>query len=93
MLAAVGGDDVAAQLVQVVGALLILAGFAAAQFGWLSITSATYLVLNFAGSAILTVLAAIDFQLGFLLLEFVWAVVSLWGLVQLMRGRPPAAAH
>ena len=93
MLAAVGGDDVAAQLVQVVGALLILAGFAAAQFGWLSIASATYLVLNFAGSAILTVLAAIDFQLGFLLLEFVWAVVSLWALVQLVRGRPPAAAH
>jgi hypothetical protein len=92
-LAAAGGGDVASQLVQVVGALLVLAGFAAAQFGWLSISSATYLALNFAGSAVLAVLAAIDFQLGFLLLEAVWALVSAWGLVQLMRGRPPAAAH
>lgn len=91
-LAAAGGD-LAAQLVQVAGALLILAGFAAAQFGFLSITSRLYLVLNFVGSAILAVLAAIDFQAGFLLLEAVWALVSLWGLVQVSRGRGHAAAH
>jgi hypothetical protein len=82
-----------AQLVQVAGALLILAGFAGAQFGWLSIAGRTYLVLNFVGSVILAVLAAVDFQPGFLLLEAVWAVVSLWGLIQVSRGRPPAAAH
>lgn len=82
-----------AQLVQVAGALLILAGFAGAQFGWLSITGRSYLVLNFVGSVILAVLAAIDFQPGFLLLEAVWAVVSLWGLIGVSRGRPPAAAH
>ena len=79
------------QLVQVAGSLLILAGFAAAQAGRLRIDSPRYLVLNFVGSAILAVLAWIDQQWGFLLLEGVWALVSLWGLVQLMRGRAPTA--
>jgi hypothetical protein len=82
------------QVVQVIGALLILAGFAAAQFGWLGQTSRPYLVLNLVGSAILTWLAWHERQWGFLLLEFVWAVISAWGLYQSLRGRAPtAAAH
>src|SRR5918994_5206422 len=91
-LLAVGeGGEVGYQLVQVAGSLLILAGFAAAQAGRLSIDSSRYLVLNFIGSAILAVLAWIDQQWGFLLLEGVWALVSLWSLTQLMRGRAPTA--
>ena len=92
-LAAAGGEGAAAQVTQVVGALLVLAGFAGAQFGRLSPHSITYLVLNLLGSAILAVLAAVDAQFGFLLLEGVWALVSLWGLVAVLRGRLPAAAH
>ena len=76
------------QLVQVVGALLILSAFAAAQFGVMDPHSRTYLVLNVAGSAVLAVLAWNERQWGFLLLEFVWAAVSLWGLIQLRRGQP-----
>ena len=92
LLTAAGeGGGVGYQLIQVAGSLLILAGFAAAQAGRLSIDSASYLVLNFAGSAILAALAWIDRQWGFLLLEGVWALVSLWGLMQLMRGRAPTA--
>jgi len=79
------------QLVQIVGSLLILAAFAASQAGRLPIDSQLYLVLNFVGSAILAVLAWIDHQWGFLMLEGVWAVVSLYGLVQLARGRAPTA--
>jgi len=81
------------QLVQVVGALLILVAFAGAQFGKVDQHSRLYLVLNLLGSAVLTVLAYLDEQWGFLLLESVWAVVSFWGLVQLARGRSPAGAH
>jgi hypothetical protein len=81
------------QVVQVVGALLILAGFAAAQFGWLETRSRVYLVLNLVGSIILTVLAWFEEQWGFLLLEFVWAIVSAVGLFQLLRGEEPAGAH
>lgn len=81
------------QAVQIVGALLILAAFAGAQVGRLSPHSRLYLVLNLVGSAVLTVLAAIDGQLGFLLLEAVWALVSLWSLNQVLRGRAPSPAH
>jgi hypothetical protein len=68
------------QLIQVVGALLILAGFAAVQFERMRPDSRLYLALNLAGSAILAVLAWAESQWGFLLLETVWAIVSAWGL-------------
>lgn len=91
-LAAAGGDGAASQIIQVVGALLVLSGFAGAQFGYLDPQSRLYLVLNLIGSAILAVLAAQNGQFGFLLLEAVWALVSLWGLVLVLSGRPPAAS-
>jgi len=81
------------QAVQIVGALMILAGFAGQQRGRMSAASATYLWLNFVGSVILCVLAVIEEQWGFVLLEGVWAIVSAWSLVQLMRGNPPPVAH
>jgi hypothetical protein len=81
------------QTVQIVGALLILVAYAAAQFGLLDQTSRRYLVLNLFGSATLAVLAWQEEQLGFLLLEGVWALVSAWSLLQVLRGREPAAPH
>jgi hypothetical protein len=76
------------QLVQITGAILILIGFIAAQRGVMSPQSVTYLVLNLVGSAILAVLAAIDSDWGFLLLESVWAVVSAAALIEVARGGP-----
>ena len=79
------------QIVQVAGALLILAAFAGAQFGKLDQRSISYLVLNLIGSIILALLAASEDQYGFLLLETVWAIVSAWSLtVELRGGRDPA---
>lgn len=80
------------QLVQVIGALLILSGFVLAQFRVLDPQSLWYLVVNLVGSAILTVDAWREDQWGFFLLELVWAIVSAWGLTQLARGRLPSAA-
>jgi hypothetical protein len=79
--------------VQIVGAVLILAAYAAAQFGRLDQSSRAYLVLNLIGSAILAVLAWHEEQFGFLLLEGVWALVSAWSLAQVLRGQRPAAPH
>jgi hypothetical protein len=81
------------QVVQIVGALLILIAYAAAQFGVMSQRSRLYLTLNFVGSAVLGVLAWDQRLWGFLLLEAVWAAVSLRGLVQLGRGGPQSAGH
>ena len=69
------------QLVQILGALLILAGFVAGQVGLLRVDSLPYLWLNLAGSMILTVDAWCGRQWGFVLLEGVWAIVSAWGLI------------
>jgi hypothetical protein len=51
------------------------------------VTSAIYLVLNFAGSAILTGVAFEAQDWGFFLLECVWALVSAVGLYRVVRAR------
>jgi hypothetical protein len=74
------------QAIQIVGALMILAAFAAVQFERLRPESRLYLALNLVGSVILCVLAVVSAQLGFILLEGVWAIVSAWGLATATRG-------
>jgi hypothetical protein len=81
------------QIIQVIGALLILVAFGAAQFGWMRLDSRLYLTLNLLGGAVLAWLAWDDRQWGFLLLESVWTLVSGWGLANVLRGRPTAVAH
>lgn len=76
------------QLIQVIGALLILAAFAAVQFDRMRTDSALYLTLNLVGSAILAVLALGSEQWGFVLLEGVWAIVSGLGLAAALRAEP-----
>ena len=76
------------QVIQVIGALLILIAFGAVQFERMRPDSRIYLALNLAGSAILTVLALASSQWGFVLLESVWAIVSGWGLAIALRAPP-----
>ena len=81
------------QIVQIIGALFVLAGFAGTQFGHLSPHSYPYLLANLIGSGILAVLALLEHQWGFLLLEGVWALGSLWGTIARLRGRAVVVAH
>jgi len=78
------------QVIQIVGALLILAAFAAVQFERMRPDSRLYLTLNLAGLAILAVLALSASQWGFVLLEGVWAIVSAWGLFPALRKAGPS---
>jgi hypothetical protein len=75
------------QIVQLAGALFILSAFILAQMKRLRSESAVYLVLNFVGAGLLSVVALIDSDWGFVLLEVVWTLVSGAGLVRLSRER------
>jgi hypothetical protein len=69
-------------VIQIAGALLILAAFIAAQLGRVDPHSRDYLTLNLAGSTVLAYDALHGAEWGFFLLESVWALVSAWSLVR-----------
>lgn len=75
------------QLVSVVGALMILAAYAAYQNGRLGREDVLYNLLNVVGSGLLTWVAVVDRRWGFILLEGVWALLSIPPLVAAWRGR------
>jgi hypothetical protein len=78
------------QIVQIAGALAILAAYALAQLGRLDQRSTSYLTLNLVGSVVLTVLAWHEEQWGFFLLEGVWAIVSAYGFYARRQDAVPA---
>lgn len=78
---------------QIIGSLLVLAAFVAAQRGWLDQRSIVYLLLNFVGSAVLSAAAIAGGQWGFLLLEGVWALVSAAGLLSRCVNLSAASRH
>jgi membrane-bound ClpP family serine protease len=81
------------QLIQITGAILILAGFILAQVNVLQPSSYRYLILNLTGSVVLAIDALHGHEWGFLLLEGVWVVVSAVSLLGRLRGREPARSH
>jgi hypothetical protein len=81
------------QTIQVLGALLILAAYVLAQFRVIEQNSRAYLWPNLVGATVLAADAWFERQWGFFLLEGVWALVSVWSLIQsLRRGASPPAA-
>lgn len=68
-------------VLQVVGAVLILSAYLLAQSRRLDTSSYVYLLLNLLGAGVLAGLAGTSHQWGFLLLESVWALVSACALV------------
>ena len=78
------------QLVSVLGSLLVLVAYVASQFGYLSAKGLAFAYANIVGSGILAVVATLEAQWGFLLLEGAWASVS---LVAVMRQRAKPNTH
>jgi hypothetical protein len=74
------------QAISVIGALLILGAFAANLMQRMNTSNLWYSLLNFVGSGILLVVAILDQQFGFILLEGAWGLVSLWGIIVALRG-------
>ena len=81
------------QAISVLGALAILLAYAANQFRLLGPSNFSYALLNFVGSLVLAVIAVIEVQWGFILLEGVWALVSLWGIITILRGSGSLGTH
>jgi hypothetical protein len=75
---------------QFVGALGILIPFALLQFRRTTAHSMLYLCLNLVGAAILTWLAVVESQWGFVILQGVWALAALVGLAGRAAHRRPA---
>ena len=73
------------QIVQLIGAVIVLAAFVANQRHLLSSDSRLFLAMNAVGTGILAVIAGIEGDLGFVLLEGVWAVVSVVSLTRALR--------
>lgn len=75
------------QAASLAGAVLILFAYAGHQLGWMESRKPAYNIMNAVGSGVLAYVAFHPFQIGFVLLEGIWALISLYALL-----RKPKAA-
>jgi hypothetical protein len=73
------------QAASFVGAMFILFAYAGHQMKWMDSNKPGYNILNAIGSGILAYIAFHPFQIGFVVLESVWALISIYAL---LRTRP-----
>jgi uncharacterized membrane protein len=65
------------QVISMIGAVLILVAFACSQAGKMDRDDFWYNLLNLVGSGLLAWVAIVNRQAGFIVLETVWALLSI----------------
>ncbi|MFQ5550370.1 MAG: hypothetical protein ACE5FJ_03935 [Gemmatimonadales bacterium] len=76
------------QTLSLVGASLILGAYLALQRGYCRSRTRIYLLANLLGAVLLTIVAAADRRIGFIVLEGSWSLISLWSLIALPSSSP-----
>ena len=79
------------QTVQILGALLVISAYLGWKQNQLKLDSAQFLGLNMVGAGILTAVAAVNRDFGFLLLEGMWTWVSARGFRRAIKAKRAAA--
>lgn len=87
-----GNADIAglqpSDLVGINGVAILLIAFLLNLVGWLKMDSRLYLLLNFVGAALACAASVIINYLPFVVLEGVWSLVALIGLLRSFRKQP-----
>jgi hypothetical protein len=72
------------QILSLVGAALLLGAFALQAATREGAYKRSYLTMNLFGSIALTVTAVVNKQIGFIILEGIWAIISAWSLSKVL---------
>jgi hypothetical protein len=75
------------QWVQLLGALLIISAYVSWQQKKLALDSVRFMGMNMVGAGILTVVAAVNRDYGFLILEGMWTWVAARGLRRALKAK------
>jgi len=70
------------QVLSIIGSLLVLGAYFALQRGYLKSDARLYSALNFLGAGLMTWVAVAEWQIGFIVLEGSWALLSFPGMVR-----------
>jgi hypothetical protein len=79
------------QAVSLLGAVMQLLAYALLQLGLLPRESYPYQVANVVGSLLMTIVAMLNHEYGFILMEAVWCLTSAYGLIKLIRRQADGA--
>ena len=72
--------DLTIQILSLIGAFSCVIAYIAHQLTWMDPRKALYNLLNVVGSGFLVFVAFHPFQAGFVVMETVWGLTSLYGL-------------
>ena len=70
-----------------VGAAIVIAAYFANQQRWLSSEDWRFPAANFVGASLILISLWFDWNLPSVVIEVVWALVSIWGMVRAMAER------